>query len=818
MHNLSRLALSLALPAMFAAANIPAFAADQPATPAKKKAGPRWQKMDYGPFLQYSYVTSPNAKFDNGPGSFTGDSTARGIAIKLTEDWDAGIIFDADLLRVSAAWIGAPIKWRGLIFDGEHGWNPTLPGTPLFQTPHLPGWADASGSFNDPRPDDIKPLPPAGPLPKESAHYKGLYRHGADVVLSYSVGTAQVLQSPSLESSNDVKAIALTYNISASAKPLALMLADGNPEIPVPEPKKKPKGQEPDPPATKPSKMEGKITGRTATLGTEHFALVGAPEGAKLEINADDQLVLHLPEIKSPTNFKLLIANGNDIDDSFAAIAKASAKPADLTALTKGGPTLWKETVETKGVIAPAPEKNKEPYVVDNVTVPFENPYDAWMRIGGFDFFTSDPTKAAVSTWSGDVWIVSGIDEKLDHVTWKRFATGLFQPLGLKIVDDTIYVVGHDQITRLNDLDKDGEADFYENFNNDWQLTTAFHAFAFDLQTDPQGNFYFAFGSPVHAGGGGFQKITADHGSIMKVSKDGSKMEHYANGLRAPNGMCVGPDGQVTCGDNEGSFVPTSPLHWVKPNMFLGVSDSAHGSTVAQPKPLCWVPHNSVRGSHETMDNSCGGQAFVTSDAWGPFKGDLLHLSYGTSSIFKVLKEEVNGQVQGGVVKMPIHFSSSAMRARFNPKDGQLYVTGLKGWQTNAGKDAGFDRIRFTGGEVHLPKELHVTQSTIRITFTSALDTSLANDAANFAAEMWNYKWTPNYGSPEISVEDPKKVGHDTLTIKSAKTTADGKTVILEVEGLKPCMQMKIDYNIKAADGAPVQSSIFNTIYEFGKD
>ncbi len=82
-------------------------------------------------------------------------------------------------------------------------------------------------------------------------------------------------------------------------------------------------------------------------------------------------------------------------------------------------------------------------YVVDTIPVPEKNPYDAWIRFGGFDFFP-DGKSAALSTWSGDVWVVSGIDEKLDKLTWRRFATGLFQPLGLKIVDGVVHVHGRD--------------------------------------------------------------------------------------------------------------------------------------------------------------------------------------------------------------------------------------------------------------------------------------------------------------------------------------------------------------------------------------
>ena len=40
-----------------------------------------------------------------------------------------------------------------------------------------------------------------------------------------------------------------------------------------------------------------------------------------------------------------------------------------------------------------------------------------------------------------------------------------------------------------DDLDGDGEADFYAAFNHDMAVTTGFHEFAFDLQTDPEGNF-----------------------------------------------------------------------------------------------------------------------------------------------------------------------------------------------------------------------------------------------------------------------------------------------------------------------------------------
>ena len=125
------------------------------------------------------------------------------------------------------------------------------------------------------------------------------------------------------------------------------------------------------------------------------------------------------------------------------------------------------------------------------------------MRFGGMDFFKGG-TKAALSTWSGDVWVVSGIDETLEKLTWKRFAAGLFQPLGFGSSMTDLRPGSRWDHPPATDLNGDGEADFYAAFNHDVAVTTGFHEFAMDLQTDPEGNFYFAKAGPVKGGGRGF--------------------------------------------------------------------------------------------------------------------------------------------------------------------------------------------------------------------------------------------------------------------------------------------------------------------------
>ena len=64
-----------------------------------------------------------------------------------------------------------------------------------------------------------------------------------------------------------------------------------------------------------------------------------------------------------------------------------------------------------------------------------QNPWNSWMRLGGFDFCPNNPDRAAVCTWMGDVWLVDGVTGDLEELKWRRICSGLFQPLGLKIVD-----------------------------------------------------------------------------------------------------------------------------------------------------------------------------------------------------------------------------------------------------------------------------------------------------------------------------------------------------------------------------------------------
>ncbi len=749
----------------------------------------KYRDMDYGRFLSGTFNNTEGKNSLQG----TGCATEKGIAIKLGGDKEGSMLFDTDLLRMSGGWTGGFVKLNGVTFDGSHGPNPQpADGSQLiFQTNRTPGWSKGD-SFADPRKVPTGPGAATiafGPLPQEWAKYKGLYLSGDNTMLVYSVGTATVMELPAIEKSGDQTFLTRTFNVSGKgAQGANLLAAEANED-------------------TKPELAEN---GAVAILSNDPknadarvlISVVNAPAGAKWEV-ADGKVVLKLAAFVGGESFKIVYSKAPAADAAaFVKTVKAMVTPANLTPLTKGGAAHWPHTVQTQGTLGQC-DKNSA-YAVDTIAPPFENPYKAWIRFAGLDFFKDG--RAALSTWSGDVWIASGLDDKLEAVTWKRYATGLFQALGLKIVNDTVYVLGRDQITRLTDLNGDGEADFYENFNNDVQVTPGFHEFAFDLQTDPAGNFYFAKGGPVNPGGKGWGPLSDHNGCIFKVSKDGRKFEVFATGVRAPNGMGVGPNGEVTIGDNQGTWVPADYIHEVKQGECIEVPDLAHKVPVPteHPKHLCWIPMD--------VDNSCGGHVWNTSDKWGPLKGQLIYLSYGKATLLEVLQERIGAQSQGAVVKFPLKFESGIMRARFSPKDGQLYVAGLKGWQTSGAKDAAFQRVRYSGAEVCMQNSLHITDKGIHIGFTTPLDEQSAVDAQNYSLQVYNYQWTQQYGSPDFKVSDPSVKGHDTLTVNSVTLSADKKCVFIAVSDLKPVDQFRLKMNIKTASGDPVPPEVSGTI------
>ena len=731
--------------------------------------------------------------------SWAGNPTMKAIVVKLGTNDSDYVAYDEDLLRVSLLWTGGflnfPNRGRERI---EHPQAAEVAGVGRFGTRPEPGWALADQT-TDPRPNQ------RGPLPKSWAHHTGIYLHGDRVVLSYQVAGTPVLELPGLEASGESKAFTRTLQIGPSAAPLDLLVAssDTNAAI-VPLASVSPLSESVPIAASGPTRVAATSAnaGVLRSTGQELTAvqMSQGPQGSEWLVQAGNRLVLRLPALPEKTLLKLVHWTGSAGNWSgFQALAATPVPATDPASFTKGGPSRWAQTVHVKGVRG----TNPGAYQLDTLPEPLPNPWKTKTYLSGFDFFPDG--RAAVGTFHGDVWIVSGLDSALENVIWKRYATGLFQPLGLKIVRGEIYVTCRDALVRLHDFNKDGEADYYANFNNDTVVTPNYHEFCLDLDTDSAGNFYYAKGAPWPP------NVTSPHqGTVLRVSPDGNTLDVVATGLRAPNGLAVGPQDEVTFSDNEGHYIPSSKVSLVKPgNRFYGMAQTAHGPapTDFEP-PIFWLP--------KSMDNSSGGQVWVTSDRWGPLKGSMLFMSYGKATLFSVLQETVNGRVQGGAVPFPFRFPTGVMRARFSPTDGQLYLTGLRGWQTAGVRDGGFFRVRYTGEEQAWPVAFRATKQGLELSFSSPVTTESAQDLANWGVEQWNYIYSSGYGSPEVSTTDPRVKTHEVVEVSGVTVSDGGKKVFLKMPAIKPVMQMRVRLKLEAPDKAPVIRDIYLTLHGLG--
>jgi putative heme-binding domain-containing protein len=445
-------------------------------------------------------------------------------------------------------------------------------------------------------------------------------------------------------------------------------------------------------------------------------------------------------------------------DGKFTRIV-APAAEHPLAHLTRGGPSQWPQVLTTRGTLGRA-----GPYAVDTVEPPFKNPWNALLFFGDHDFFP-DGT-AMLCTMQGDVWRVEGLDATLDRVRWRRFASGLHQALGLVVADGKAHVLGRDQVTRLHDLDGDGEADFYECFSNAYETSPAGHDFVCGLQRDAEGRFYTASGKQ----------------GLLRIAADGRTVEVLATGFRNPDGLGLTPDGTLTVPNSEGEWVPASMVCEVRPGGHYGYGGLRDGRP--PDLPLVYLP----RG----LDNSAGGQVPVPDGRFGPLRGQVLHFSFGAGSHFLLLRERVGGQPQGAAVPLPGEFLSGAHRGRFNPADGQLYVTGMAGWGSYTPADGCFQRVRYTGDPVQLPVAFHAHENGVLLTFSRPLDRAEVEQPARHFAQAWNYRYSPGYGSPELSPRHPGVAGHDPLPIRSAHVLADGRSLFLEIPDLQPVNQLHL--------------------------
>jgi mono/diheme cytochrome c family protein/glucose/arabinose dehydrogenase len=759
-------------------------------------------------------VDEPERDFGPAVASQFRTNAVSALSFRLGEGM--AVSYDLHSLALNEAWQGGFLDLSQTGHTQLRGEGVPKPaGTPL---QGLGTWFwGHDGTLDHPREN----LLPRGPLPEKWFHHRGHYLHGDDVVLAYRIDGRDVLELP--EKQPRFPALVHTLRLEPGDRPLVLCVGrytafEDNVAGVMPRDGLKFQRRNVSVPAAGVVALVGED--RDGALG-EYVAsaVLGDTDGLTWELGDAYRLTLRIPAGAKPRLLQVIrhSARGEAQLQSFASLTRhrETTQPLrDPEKLLRGGPARWPQVLTTRGETGP----DDEPYTLDTLTLPGETPWGTWFRTSALDFLSDG--RLVLTTYVGDVWLVSGIDRGLKELKWKRFAAGLYEPFGVKVVDDVIYVTCKDRLVRLHDFNADGEADFYESFHADDDVSLFFHAFNFDLHTDRAGNFYY-----VKCGQYTDYRLP---GAVIKVSPDGRRREVVCTGFRTPNGMGILPDDRLTVSDNQGSWMPASKISIVRPGGFYGYSQTHVGGSryglrwapdggridhrkVEPPgtfdPPVIWMP--------QELDNSSGGQLWVDDPRWGPLSGRLLHTSFGKGWMYQLMIQDVGEVANGAIVKLPFDFRTGIQRARVNPKDGQVYATGLNGWNGGGRKElgeGGVQRVRYTGAPARLLTDVQVRPDGVELTFNFPLERESASQTRSYAIEQWNYRWQASYGSKHWSVRNPDEEGHDKVDVAAVTLSGDARSVRLRLPGLRPVHQMLIEVNLRGADGNKFAEEVLLTI------
>ncbi len=724
---------------------------------ARKNQRADWVEPDF-PFFS-SVIDAGRA----GAGFPARNLTPRGLVLNIGRGhW---VAFDTDLLRVAAIWRGPGVTPKALAPGSYHqpdkktpGGQNALPepdGKVWLANGIYPGWQTGDRpTFDDPR--EPAPSPEEvgrGPLAEQAGRFKAIRQVRRGVVLEYTAGGADVREHISLSERNSEWTLVRHFRVGPSSRPLWLMLGAHAEDVRV------------------------RVIPETLALDTH----VGSSSGIAVAA-----WTVRVPPHGDTLDFSAVFTNG-----STSSAVTVRGIPSDAPA------PRWRQEVATRV----SRSKSKDAYVVDDIQVPLANPWWRNVRLSDIQFM-KDGTGVCV-TLDGDVWFVRGLHEPVGTVRWRRFASGLHEPLSLAIRDEQIYVFDRHGIWRLTDTNGDGEADLHEMFSNAFAQTADNREFPSTLRLAPGGAFVIA------KGGQEATTIGKHNGSVLRISADGRQATVLGYGLRQPQISVNIRTGLVISSDQQGHYIPSTPLHIVRDRQFYGfLSDTLPREKYPAPiaDPLTWIPH--------ATNASAMSQVWLFDARMGPLNDGLVHIGYNNPELFRVLLDNRTSRPQAAVVSVTRAFDYPPLNGSVNPADGQLYLAGFQiiGWGTTASRMSGLGRVRYTGAVSTLPSEVVAMDKGVLVRFDAALDATKAANPDNYSVTSWKYKRTYQYGSPQFKADGTP--GIDRLAPSHAYVSKDGRGVFVGVPDMKPVMQMRVGWSLALSRGPAFENSAYFTPYE----
>ena len=409
--------------------------------------------------------------------------------------------------------------------------------------------------------------------------------------------------------------------------------------------------------------------------------------------------------------------------------------------------------------------------------------------------------RLAIAEWQreGKVWILSNLRSPGAAIP-ALCAEGLSEPLGLAWIDGALVVTQRGEVTRLVDASTDGRydrADRYEALASGWPQSANYHEFTFNLV--PFGDrLYFTTSVPLRGGLTNYMPGTDGDfavpngpGSVWSIPRTGGPARREGHGLRTPNGMGRGPQGDLFVCDNQGSWMPASRLNHVvlrdctrSPMPHYGHQERRGGSEPSEP-PVAWFPHGEIGNSPS--------EPVLVHD--GPHRGQLYvgDVTYG--GVTRVFLERLVGadgfaRWQGCAFPMSQGIEAGVNRMAWGPEDGALYLGGVgsNGNWNHLGHTFGLERLVPAWDAAAGPDaargaafEMLRVQSDPRgflLTFSAPVDAASTSAAGSIEVRSWRYEPTERYGGPKVEAR--------THAVTALERSPDARQLRFAIDALEP--------------------------------
>lgn len=366
---------------------------------------------------------------------------------------------------------------------------------------------------------------------------------------------------------------------------------------------------------------------------------------------------------------------------------------------------------------------------------------------------------------------VKGTDRSAITVT--EVAAGFKDAHGLTVVNGDIFVGDIDRVVKMVDKDGDGK---YETKQEVGKLPSydSWFEYAFG-PVHKDGKLYMALAVGVKGSGDTIKQMGPGRGTVVSLPISGGTYTVVAAGLRAPDGIGIGPDGDIFVTDNQGGFRPSSQFHHVVQGRFYGymlnppdpIQVLTNGRTTL---PAIWTPHKEA--------NESPTEPYLMTV--GTYKGQFIYGDVGRGGIYRAFLEKVKNEWQGTVFCMSGGLEVGVQRVRTGT-DGAIYIGGLgggghdnQGWN---GTTFGLQKLTPKPGVTTFEILSVRSRATgMELEFTKPVGAD-AGQAAKYAISQWKYTPTANYGGPKQETQS--------RTVSAVQISPDKKKVFLEIAGLK---------------------------------